>query len=639
MRVLLLATLVLSLLAAPVQADNRIVSASVGVAILARDVASAPDAYAIMAAHYQASGGLKRWQQLTRSFASGSVIYDGLRGSFKCWERHPLQTRLEEDFGSIRQVQGDSGVSAWRLDYNGQVELLRDPETLTRRELARHLSNFEHLQRQSRLFSLHLDGQQQRNGQLCYVVRLENSLNSDVTRFYLATDTLLMVASHTHQPDIEITSSYSDYRKIAGLWLAFHQSDDISPRQKHYETQITTLVLNPPIEATTFAVPEAQLPELKFPHSQHSVAVPILLVDGAIYLQVTINNSRGWWLLDSGASSSIIDADYAKSLQLQSSGWIRGFGYGDNFNLSLVQLPGLSVGDKNNELHLAAHVVMAYAGLTSASYEPQMCGILGYDFISRFVARIDYGQQQITLYDPHRLPAAVVKHWLDAPLKYRMFTLPVCIDDNYCGRWSIDLGAERSSVNAPYVQQHRHLAQLRANGLEHVSKGLTTPSIDKLVRFTSLEVAGWQLDDPVISLSMPVATGSSTMGELAGNLGAAQLQNFVLWLDYPNQRVAFMRGAQFGVREQLDRSGMLVGMSTDNQQPMISFVAPDTPAHRGGFVAGDKIVAIDGQPVASYGGVRNIRNLLRNPAAICYEFQLQRAGASVTLQLYLEDLL
>lgn len=638
MRSLLLFIGMLLLLAHSVPAAQHGTPIAVGVAVIAAHVVKSQDPYAIMTAHYQATGGLQRWKKLTTSYATGSVIYDGLRGSFKSWEHDPLQTRLEEDFGVIRQVQGDSGASAWRLDYNGQVELLRDPETLQRRELARLLSNFEHLNRSSSVFSLHLEGEEPLNGDQCYVVRLENNLNSDVTRYYLSTQNLRMLASKTKQPDIEITSSYSDYRWVDGFLFSFHQSDDISPREKHRETHLTTLVLNPDIDESLFAVPTAQPPALQFPQGRHQVTIPILLVDGAIYLKVTINNNSGWWLLDSGASSSVIDAQYARSLQLLPSGWIKGFGFGANFDLAFVQLLGLSVGDKTDELHMAAHVVMVYSGLTESSYEPQFRGILGYDFISRFVVRIDYGQQCITLYNPDNVPEFAVSSWIDAPLQYHMFTVPVCIDNNYCGRWSIDLGAERSSVNAPYIRQYPYLQQKRASGVEHVSKGLASHSIDKLARFTRLKVAGWQLDNPVLSLSMPVNTGSATLGELAGNLGAAQLQNFILWLDYSKQCVAFEAGKLFGTSEQLDKSGMLVGISY-TQQPMVSFVANDSPAHRCGFVAGDQIVAIDGKPVDAYGGVRKIRELLRKAPGNCYEFALQREQDYLVLQLCLEDLL
>ncbi len=637
MRTLLLFTGMLLLLAQSVLAVQYKAPISVGVAVIVADVAQ-QDPYAIMMAHYQATGGLQRWKQLTTSYATGSVIYDGLSGSFRLWEHEPLQTRLEEDFGIIRQVQGDSGASAWRLDYNGQLELLRDPDILKRRQLALLLSKFEHLNRQSNVFSLQLEAQQQLNGHQCYVVRLDNNLNTDVSRFYLAVDNLHMLASITSQPDIEITSSYSDYRWVDGVLISFHQSDDISPRQKHRETQLTTLVLNPHIADSIFALPTAQPPTLKFPLGRRQVNFPILLVDGAIYLQVTINNNHGWWLLDSGASSSVIDEEYARSLHLLPSGWIKGFGYGDNFDLSLVQLPGLSVGSKADELHMAAHVVMAYSGLYASSYEPQLCGILGYDFISRFVVRIDYGQQSITLYKPDSRQDFAVNNWIDAPLKYRMFTVPVCVERNYCGRWSIDLGAERSSINAPYIQQYRALQKKRTRGVEHVSKGLASHSIDKLARLTSLEIAGWQLDNPVLILSEPVQTGSATIGELAGNLGAAQLQNFVLWLDYSNQRVAFEPGSLFGNSEQLDKSGMLVGMSY-TQQPMISFVATDSPAQRCGFIAGDQIIAIDGLPVGNYGGVHNIRQLLRQTDGCCYEFKLQRGQDYIALKLCLEDLL
>lgn len=636
MRALLLFTAMLVLLAQSVLAAHHRAPISVAVALIAADVAHDP--YAIMTAHYQATGGLQRWKQLTTSYATGRVIYDGLSGTFKSWERDPLQSRLEEDFGIIRQVQGDNGVNAWRLDYNGQLELVRDPETLKRRELARLLSNFEHLNRQSRVFSLTLEGREQFNGHPCYVVRMENTLNTDITRYYVSVENLLMLASTTRQPDIAISSSYRDYRRIDGFLIAFHQSDDISPRQKHRETQLTSLVLNPDLDDAIFEVPQAQPPAIKFPSGQQQVTIPIMLVEGAIYIRVTIDNSCGWWLLDSGASNSVIDAGYARSLNLSPSGWIKGFGYGDNFDLSLVQLPGLSVGSKTEELHMAAHVVMSYAGLSDASYEPCLCGILGYDFISRFVVRIDYGHQYLTLHHPDWLPDSAPHEWVDAPLKYHMFTVPVCVDDTYCGRWSLDLGAERSSINAPYIQRHHALQDQRARGVEHVNKGLVSHSIDKLARFTSLEVGGWKLDRPVISLSAPVTVGSATMGELVGNLGASQLQNFILWLDYPQQRVAFEAGVLFGNSEQLDKSGMLVGMSY-TQQPMISFVAADSPAQRCGFVAGDLIIAIDGQSVDLYGGVRKIRQLLRQSAGCCYEFRLQRGQDFQVITLCLENLL
>ncbi|OQY20299.1 MAG: hypothetical protein B6I36_01545 [Desulfobacteraceae bacterium 4572_35.1] len=600
------------------------------------------DPYAIMHAYYKASGGLKRWQNLTSSYSAGSVVYDDLQGTFKLWEHDPLQYRLEEDFDVISQVHGDSGERAWRLDYNNQLELPRDPETLNRRLLASYLSSFEHLRHDSSIFTLHIEPQAQIDDQLCYVVRLDNTINSDVTRYFFSVKSLRLLATKTRQPDVEIYTSFSDYRSVDGFTIPFHQSEDISPRQKHHETQITYMELNPTIASAKFAVPDAHPPAVTFCHDSggdtNKIEIPFFSVNGIIYLQVTIAGDTGWWLLDSGASSTVIDSDYALRLRVEPKGSIKGFGYGGNFNLTFVSLPGLSVAGRAGMVQLGAHTVMAYKDLSESSYEPTINGILGYDFLSHFVLCVDYGRQIITMYEPDSFLPKECDRWLDAPLQYHMFTLPVIIDNKYVGRWSLDLGAERSSFNAPYVLSYPELNRLALNGVESVSKGLVAPIVDRLVRFASLHIGDLRIDNQVISLPGAAARGSATIGELAGNLGVAQLKNFVLWLDYTRQRVCLQRGALFNLPEELDKSGMLVGL-TNNDEPMISFVAEGSPAAIAGIKAGDLIVNINGKDALELGGVHAIRKLLRRQAGNCYTFVLQRGSVVVDIELCLKDML
>lgn len=614
---------------------------------------SAPDTtdpYSIMRAHYQATGGLGRWKKLRSSYSTGSVIFDGLRGTFKLWERMPLQFRLDEDFGVIRQIQGDCGTNAWQLDYNNQLEVLRDAQTRKRRRIARYFANFEHLRRNSSIFTLYLEPQAVIAGVKCHVIRMENSINSDITWYYFASDTLRLLASKIRQPDIEISSRYSDHRQVAGLTIPFHQSDDISPRQKHHETQITHIEFNQPVNSDLFALPlysSPAPPPITFPvggdkatgNVANQVCIPFRFIAGGIYVRVRINGDSGWWVVDSGASSSLIDKDYARRLHLQQAGQIKGFGFGNNFDLTFATLPGLEVGSGQATLHMGKHIVTVYAGLSASSYEPVISGVLGYDFLSRFVVRIDYAHRQLTVYDPASFTVADVDGtWIDAPLLYRTFTVPVVVDDKYSGRWSVDLGAERSSFNVPYIQKYAELQQLAAAGVEHVSKGLASFTIDHLARFNSLEVGGLRLDNPVLSLSSAVDVGSATIGELVGNLGSDQLQNFVLWLDYPRQRVLLQPGELFNQPQQLDKSGLLVGLSAAGQ-PMISFVANGTPAARAGMRGGDLIVSINGKGVQQFAGVMQIRQLLCAKAGSCYNFVLQRADKTVSVKLCLENLL
>ena len=590
--------------------------------------------HAIFRAHYQATGGLQRWQELNSSYCEGDVTYDGLSGTVKIWEQRPIQVRVEEDYGVIREASGDSGECAWRLDYNGQLEIMRDPETLKRRQLARYLSDFEHLNPHSPIFNLSLEAVTDIDGRPCHVVCMRNTINSDVTWYYFAVDSLLLLSTVTRQPDIEIHSRYTDYHQVDGLAIPFSISEDIHPRQKHRATKLTHVELDPLLAVSRFAVPEAQPMAITFPPECNELQIPFLLSQGAIHLPVTVRNDTKWWLLDSGASSSVIDEDYARHLGLIPKGQIKGFGFCDNFDMSFVAVPQMQIGSAPQLLEMAAHTVMAYAGFTDSSYEPVRYGILGYDFLSRFIVRIDYARRILTLYLPQHSQAAAGQ-WVDAPLTYRMFTLPVQIDGRQTGRWSIDIGAQHTSFYSPYAQRH-HL--LDRAGVEHVSRGLSGLSIDHLVRFKSLTVAGFRLERPILSVPGRQGIGMSSVGELTGNLGASILDRFILWLDYSRQRVRFEPGELYSQSVEVDKSGMLVGMSLQGQ-PMVSFVAADSPAAQVGFVAGDLIEAIDGRAVASYGGVLPIRQLLLQRTGRCYRFKVQRGDQLLELTLCLQDIL
>ena len=185
------------------------------------------DPYRFFAAHYEAMGGLERFKQIHSGWSVGTVRYDGLEGTFEGWSEKPLRYRLDEDFGIIRQSEGDDGTRRWRRDTNGQVEEVRDEETLKRRRIAELLENFEHLNPDSPWFTLSDAGLAEVEGVPCRVLRLENRINSDVSRFFFALDNLRVVKTVDTEPDVEVHTRYHDYRRIDGLRLPFRQVADI----------------------------------------------------------------------------------------------------------------------------------------------------------------------------------------------------------------------------------------------------------------------------------------------------------------------------------------------------------------------------------------------------------------------------
>lgn len=590
----------------------------------------AVDPYRLFAAHYEAMGGLERFKQVRSGWCIGKVRYDGLEGTFESWSEKPLRYRLDEDFGIIRQSEGDDGTLRWRRDTNGQVEEVRDEETLKRRRIAELLEKFEHLNPDSPWFTLSDEGLTEVEGVPCRVLRLDNHINADVSRLFFALDGLRVVKAIDRQPDVEIHTRYDDYRQIDGLWLPFRQTSDILPRNKRKELIISAQRINPTVDRRRFVKPAPETGAVVFPADDRAENIPFHFSENLIYLPVTINGDTRWWILDSGASMSVIDADYAESLGLKPEGSIGGFGFGDLFTLSFVRLPAYRLG----ELALPAKTIHAYKGLSANSYEPVRAGILGYDFLSRFVTRIDYARRTVSFYRPESFVYQGPGKVVDAPLKYRTFSLPVRLDDLPEGRFSLDLGAHRSSLHHPFAARHD---LLQRPGVETVSKGMAGFSFETLSAFEQLELAGFSIDRPRLTIPDEAGPGTAAVGELAGNLGNSLLRHFVLILDYGKQQVIVERGGEFNGTFPEDRSGLLVGQGEDGG-PMVSFVAAGTPASEAGFLAGDVIAAINGTPAAAYGGVLPIRELLRAKPGTRLAFTLLRQGATVRIELVLREL-
>ena len=327
---------------------------------------------------------------------------------------------------------------------------------------------------------------------------------------------------------------------------------------------------------------------------------------------------------------SVIDQEYAEKLGMEVQGNIKGYGFGALFDLSFVKVPGHQVGS----IHFDSQKLYVSKGLEARSYEPLMVGILGYDFLSRFVVEIDYDRKQVTFHAPesfHYQGSGVV---IDAPLKYRTFSLPVTIDGTFKSLWSLDLGSYHSSIHYPFAEKHGLLDRV---GVEIVSQGMSGLSRERNIQFNCLQIDRFRLDLPLISLPIEKGVGATALGEVGGNLGNSTLRHFHLFLNYPEQKIILEEGISFNVAFPRDKSGLIIGRA-ENNQPMISFVADNSPATKAGLVAGDIIVEMDGQAVGPNHPITPLRYMLHGPASGSVLMKVQREEQILAITLILEDL-
>ena len=591
---------------------------------------SLTDPRGILLKHYEVIGGVEKLKEIKSGYIEGAITFDGLNGTFRQWEEIPLKYRLEEDYGVIKQIFGDDGRQSWTVDPNGKVQIQRDDDTLKRRRVKALLEVFDHVNAGSKNFILTYEGDKKAGEVDCHVVKMANIINEDCTFFFFNKENYYLVKAIIKQPDVEIHTLFSDYREIDGIIHPFHEETEILPREKKETLQLMKYDFNIKADQTLFSIPQNDVEDFAFLNGENSENVPFTFIENSIYIPVTINSETRFWLFDNGASMSIIDADYASSLGLKPEGEIKGFGIASVFDFSFVTLPSYQVrGIKFNP-----QKVFSYKGLANRFYDSDIVGILGHDFVSRFVTKIDYAARTLSFYHPGKFKYAGEGRIIDAPLRNKIFSIPAAVDGKYTGKWTLDLGAFDVSFHYPYADEN-NLLNLR--GVDRLSADLGGQHRERTARFKSFEVGGFKVLYPLINIPLDKGKGSNISREIIGNIGNSLLRHFTVYLDYKRQQVILEKGKDFETKFPADKSGLLIG-STDEGLPEIVFVAPDTPAEKAGFLIGDIIRKINGTDAGSFGGIIGVRNLFLEEAGREYSIEVSRAGSKQELKVVLEDL-
>ena len=613
---------------------KRVITRIIPVFLLLTLTCHAPDSLtdprAIFLKHYEAVGGLERLKQIKSGYIEGKTTFDGLEGRFRTWEEIPLKYRLEEDYTVIKQIFGDNGKASWSVDPNGKVQIHRDEETIKRRKVKALLEVYDHMEPGTKNFIFTYEGNRLAGNVECHVIKMANIINDDYTLFFINKENYYAVKTIIKQPDVEIHTLYSDYRRIEGILIPFHEETEILPREKKETVHLERYDFNVKADSALFEPPSKDIEDFKFANGENSANIPFTFVENNIYLPVTINGETRLWLLDNGASMSIIDADYAIKLGLKPEGEIKGFGIASVFDFSFVTLPGYQVGD----IHFNSQKIFSYKGLSDRLYDSDIVGIMGHDFLSRFVVKIDYASRILSFYHPDRFEYKGGGRVVDAPLRNKIFSLPAIVDEKYNGRWTLDIGAFDVSFHYPYTKEN---GLLSLKGVERISADLGGQHGERTIRFKMMELGGYKVLNPLINIPLNMGKGSNVSREIIGNIGNSLLRHFTVYLDYKRQQVIIEKGKEFESRFPEDKSGMLIG-KTGSGLPEIVLVAPGTPADKAGFLKGDIIRIINGMDAASFGGIIGVRNLFLEEAGKEYNIEVIRSGSKQEMKLILEDL-
>jgi hypothetical protein len=590
------------------------------------------DPYLILDHHFQANGGLDRMRGERTQYIEGGISVAGLEGTIKIWTQKPDLTRTEVDLVVLRMIQGDNGKVKWTLDSNNKLQQITnlDQSAIKRKEVKRRIAEYEYADPHSEVFVVTYEGIQKIEDKECYVIKITNNINKDVYTSYINVNNMLLEKSVSIEDENSNDAFYGDYRDVDGLMVAFWT------KQKHHLTgqeekiTITKYISNPEVDSALFDPPVETTKDYEFVQGNSAEKIPFRFVENHLYIPVTVGCKERFWILDTGAGMSVISEEFANLLGLELQGDLKGAGGGGTVDIKLTTLPPFSIQGIQFQEQTVAVINM---NRLNRRLGMEIVGILGYDFLSRFVTKIDYANELVSFYDPDAFEYTGNGHKINGHIKNNIFRVEATLDDEHSGTWLFDIGASGCYLHGAYALRNGFTER---KGVEGMGQGAAHTFRTKSVKCKNMEFADFKVDNPMISFSYGGTDTVFTADEI-GVLGSSLFRNFVIYCDYAREQLIVEKGDDFNKEFPEDKAG-LTFIRSENGEFEVFFVAQGTPAAKAGFRQGDTVKSINGIHVQYIGSLSAIRKMLTEEPGTEYAFIVDRNGKEKRLNLRLANL-
>jgi hypothetical protein len=341
-------------------------------------------------------------------------------------------------------------------------------------------------------------------------------------------------------------------------------------------------------------------------------AIPIDLANNHVYLKTEISGKPFEFIFDTGAPASFIDLNVTRSLNIEgkSMGMARGAGAGGT---ALSSIPSTRVRLAGTDVTIDIPLAIDLAPLTPREAH-HMDGIIGGDFLQRYVVTIDYASHEMRLSDPktfHFAPDAKVlpfKLMSGHPHIEASFTL--ADGQTLTGTYVLDVGSAASlSLFGPYVARNDISTRVGKTVRRLAGGGVGGVVVADQARIPTFTIAGYPLGNVTTTLYGENAGAMSADGPVIGNIGGDILRHFTVTFDYATHEVAFTPNASYKDPFEFDMTGMALMFDPTLTTLSVDYILDGSPAAEAGLMKGDVIDTIDGTPMnfTNYATIRMAR--------------------------------
>jgi hypothetical protein len=563
--------------------------------------------------------------------AGGNVELFGVRGTAQEWD--DLRTgryATSQVAGALTGSSGWNGSVAWNRDYAGLVTI--DGGTTGRLQAIdqAYLDTLGYLRPAAGGAVVVYAGRRSDGGRNYDVLAVTPPKGSEIDLW--VDERTHLIARETESIGIAwTTTSLGDYHRVDGLNYPFSSTTQTS-QGNTITLHLSSLQLNEDADGRT-AVPARSVHDASMTAGA-STTVPISIVNDHVYLKVALNGRGPYtFVLDSGGDY-IITPEVARALQARSAGDLRMGGVGDaTEGASFARVDSIAVGGAvaRDQYML---VLPIGTGFGMAEGMP-IDGMIGYQFLARFLTTIGYGNSTLTLSlagsSPPVVPgAAALNFFFDGTTP----RIPIEID-GISTTAQVDTGSRAGlSLSSPFVAANPSIAAYAKTPPVVAGFGVGGASFARLGRIPTLQIGPFDISNSVASFGVQSA-GAFAEPYNPANLGGAIWRRFDLTLDYAHQRLVLARNAGFGAPFGYDRSGLFV-IEQSGTLTVISSLA-GSPGAVAGVAKGDAILTVNGAPAASI-SLAALRGLLSAPVGTIVRLGIRSpAGAQRTVAITLAD--
>ncbi|MDX6443087.1 MAG: hypothetical protein QOH71_161 [Blastocatellia bacterium] len=344
--------------------------------------------------------------------------------------------------------------------------------------------------------------------------------------------------------------------------------------------------------------PAEVVPRVRFASGKSALKIPFELFGNLILLQVRVNNSDSLrFILDTGADTSVIDAQRAKALRLEPQGKIVASGAAGSAEATFTK--GVSVSLSGVELLDQTIYVLPLDSLSALGRK--IDGVLGNDVLKEFVVEIDYLAGTINLYEPQSYRYSGSGEFIPLTMDDGLLFVRASITPQGLApieaKCEIDSGSTGAILlNTPFVQRHNLLATV-PKVIQTTSGGVGGSAKMLRGRVNNVRLGRFVIGHPITHFSQ-ATEGDYASSKYDGLIGDQILRRFKVILDYSRRRMILEPTAHFAEPYEIDMSG--IELVADGDDLLIDDVDENSSAAEAGVKGGDVLLAIDGRRAGEF---------------------------------------